>query len=60
MDTSNTDLTTEDSLGAEWSALLKHDLEIRDKLCAMAKRTFKDQQQISCNTPVSLGRDGAQ
>ncbi len=59
---SKTVLTLQDCLMGALQALLRGDIEERDKLCAMADRTFQQHgnQPLAGDTPVVLGKEGTQ
>lgn len=53
-------LTVQDCMAGAFQALLRGDTAERDKLCAMAERAFKTNEEVPADTPVPLGKDGAQ
>ncbi len=56
-----TTITVGDCVSAAFQALLRGDLEERDKLCAMAERAFTNNSSFVTNdTPIPLGKDGTQ
>ena len=50
--TQETDLTINDCLASAFQALLRGDLEERDKLCAMAERAFEGEAVADGNKSV--------
>lgn len=57
-----TTLTIQDTLAGAFQALLRGDIASRDKLCALAERTFQahGNKELPGNTPIIMGKEGAQ
>lgn len=47
-----TKITVQDCIQGAWQALLKGDLEGRDRLCAMAERAFEGQDEVAADKDV--------
>lgn len=62
MSNDKTNLTIQDALSGAFQALLRGDTASRDKLCAMAERTFQanGNNSLAGDTPLIMGKDGAQ
>ena len=57
--TEKTITTLQDCLAGAFQALLMGDSDERDKLCAMAERTFAGCDSVSGDTPIIMGTEDA-